>query len=85
MSPQTSKRKGGFAVSITLRTENTAQATQLTMATVYAFHQDGRWRLRSTFPPRGSPLRYVPETRLAGECSANAAPDLFYALVFLLK
>jgi len=38
MGPQTSQREAGLAVCrITLRTENTARATQLAMATVYAF------------------------------------------------
>lgn len=67
-------------------TENTVRATQLKMATVYAFQLGSGRGVYCRIFRCGSLLWYVPRNRAwLGNALQIAAPHLSYALVFLIQ
>ena len=86
MSPQTSQREAGFAMSDHIaHREHCPSHAAYDGNSVRFSVRIGRWRLRSNFPPR-EPVVVCSRNRVwLGNALQIAAPDLFYALVFLLQ
>ena len=86
MSPQTSQREAGFAVSDHIaHREHCPSHAAYDGNSVRFSVRIGRWRLTVEFSAAGACCGMFPKPRLAGNALQIAAPDLFYALVFLLS
>ena|ERR1019366_9025312 len=77
MSPQTSQREAGFAVSDHIaHREHCPSHAAYDGNSVRFSVRIGRWRLTVEFSAAGACCGMFPKPRLAGECSANCGASL---------